>query len=304
MTSHLHPLIISGAPRSGTSLLYNLFDGHPDVSWLLNEAFLFEYLFDLGPGADILLDAVPPDLDTLISGLRDKQVMPPLHEPYRQSKALGSMSEIELDANWDEAAFRRALEADRGTSVGDLWRYFVSALLAGTGETARRFACLKSPDFGKSTIAALDLIPEARGLIILRDPLHSLDSLKRSREMRGQKLLSWPALAAAIRHFQELHERLAAADKKRLMWLRYEDLVADPAHHMRAIADWLEIAWDDCLLAPTMRGAHWPGISSFAATDGIETSPAARPLQSLDAHEQAVARKHLAAFRAEFGYDQ
>ena len=26
------PLIVSGAPRSGTSLLYNLFDGHPEVA--------------------------------------------------------------------------------------------------------------------------------------------------------------------------------------------------------------------------------------------------------------------------------
>lgn len=301
-TDPLTPLIISGAPRSGTSLLYNLFDGHPEVSWLLNEAFLFEYLFDLGEDAALMLDCLPRDPETLVAGLRDKQVMPPLHEPYRQSRKLGSMSEIELPASWDEDAFRAALAGPRGDDVAGLWRFLVRTMLAGTGEPARRYACLKSPDFGKSTAAALRHVPDARGLVILRDPLYSLDSLKRSREMRGEKLLSWPAFAATLHQFRMLHRRIADADPARLKCLRYEDLVADPKSTMEGVADWLGIAWDACLTEPTMRGETWPGISSFAATEGIETRPAERPIQSLTPEEQAVARERLHPFRSAFGY--
>ncbi len=149
--SESHPLIISGAPRSGTSLLYNLFDGHPEVNWLVDEGFLFEYLDDIGAGSvEVFLDAVPDDVDTLVDGLRDKQVIPPLHLPYLQSVKRGSVSEVAIDAPWDEDAFRAVLARPREPGVAGLWRWLVAACLAGMGESPKTFACMKSPDYGKS----------------------------------------------------------------------------------------------------------------------------------------------------------
>lgn len=298
------PLVISGAPRSGTSLLYNLFDGHSHVAWLVDEGYLFEYLHDLGPtGTAVFLDAMPNDMEHLVAGLRDRQVIPPLHEPYRQSKQRGSISEIEIAAHWDECAFRSALAKSRGDGVADLWRRLVLACLAGTGTPPKPFACLKSPDYGKSLRAATDLIPQARGIVIVRDPLHAIDSLKRSRELRGEKLLSWPQLALNIRAFQEMLERVDGAPQERVTWMRYETLIAEPDSAMRGLARWLGIPFEDCLLKPTMHGRNWPGISSFEPTNGIETAPAERPVQSLTGEEQALIRKHLVAFRERFGYD-
>ena len=78
------PLIISGAPRSGKSLLYTLIEGHSEVSWLIDEGLLFEYLYQiraLGPaGAEILLASARRGLDDFILGIRDKQVMPPVEK--------------------------------------------------------------------------------------------------------------------------------------------------------------------------------------------------------------------------------
>lgn len=197
------PLIISGAPRSGTSLLYNLFDGHSQVAWLVDEGFLFEYLDDLGTDAtDIFLDALPADIDPLVAGLRDKQVMPPAHLAYQQSKERGSVSEVEIEAPWDEDAFRAALAESGEASVAGLWRRLVTAWLAGMGEPSKSFACMKSPDYGKSAAGALGTIQESRAIIIFRDPLYAIDSLKRSRELRGDKLLTWPLIAQNIRSFQ------------------------------------------------------------------------------------------------------
>lgn len=298
-----YPLIISGAPRSGTSLLYNLFDGHSEVAWLVDEGYLFEYLHEFCPdAADVFVDFVPDDIQALVAGLRDKQVMPPVHRPYSQSLNRGTVSEVAIDAPWDEAAFEEALSRATDPGIAGLWRRMVSALLAGMAQPVRRFACLKSPDYGKSIESALALIGEARGIVIVRDPLYALDSLKRSRELRREQLLTWPLLARHVRSFQQMHDRLGGTDRSRLMVVRYETLVAEPEPAMREIAGWLEIPFEPCLLEPTMRGQHWPGISSFRNTEGIDQRTSERPIEALTTGEQQLIRKHLADFRSAHGY--
>ncbi|MGE4221360.1 MAG: sulfotransferase [Alphaproteobacteria bacterium] len=299
----LTPLIISGAPRSGTSLLYNLFDGHPEVSWLGDEGFLFEYVRDLGDGAELFLKALPEDVGALVDGLRDKQVMPPLDAPYVQSAERGSVSAVRIEWPWDESAFRRALSGPRPRTVDALWRWLAGACAAGLGQAPRRFGCMKSPDFGKSAEAMLRWCPQGRALIIVRDPLYSLDSLKRSRELRREKLLSWPLLALQVRRFQEMHHLIRTADPARLKVVRYETLVQDADRTMREIADWIGIGFDEALLRPTMHGQSWPGISSFKPTSGIQTTPVERPLAALSDAERHFAASALADLRHSFGYN-
>lgn len=300
----LVPLIVSGAPRSGTSLLYNLFDGHSAVNWMVDEGFLFEYLHDLAPAPpSAMIDAVPRDIDALIAGIRDKQILPPLHEDYSQSAAQGSMSEVHIETNWSEDRFRKALSGPRPDDIIGLWRFLSGAVLAGDGQELRRYACMKAPDFGKSTDAALAMIPDARGLVILRDPLRSLDSLKRSRELRGEKLLTWPQFALSVASFHALHERIGRMDPLRGKVIRYEDLLTTPEETVRDIADWLDIPFEPVLLKPTMRGRTWPGISSFRPSDGLETSFATRTVKALTEEEARYIRGALSTFRSEFGYE-
>lgn len=298
------PFVISGAPRSGTSLLYNLFDGHSEVAWLVDEGYLFEYLYDLSPeGAQIFIDAMPADVKNLAAGLRDRQVIPPLHEPYRQSEERGSVSRIELPTNWDERAFLAALaESAPEAGIPGVWSRLVFSCLSGLKEAPKRYACLKAPDYGKSARAATELISDARAVVVIRDPLYALDSLKRSRELRGEKLLSWPQLALNIHYFQQMLERIDEP-RDRTIVVRYESLVADPEKTLRGITDWLGISFEECLLEPTMRGVPWPGISSFEPTTGIQTDPARRPIKALSEDEQALIRLHLGDFRRRFGYD-
>jgi len=297
------PLVISGAPRSGTSLLYNLFDGHSQISWLVDEGFFFEYLHDLGPaGGQTLLDLVPHDIDALVHGLRDKQVFPPLDQPYVQSVGKGTVSEVRIEPVWDEAQFRAGLANIRRGSVAELWHDLVAAHMGAMDQPVRRFACLKAPDFGKTAHAAITHIGKARALIILRDPLRSLDSLKQSRALRQAKQLSWPALALYARNFQLMYERIDSLPPDRLMVLRYEDLVADVQGMMDRIADWAGLPFEDCLTQPTMRGQHWPGISSFEKTDGIDARPASRPLMALTPAEAEAIERQLSEHLVKYGY--
>lgn len=136
----------------------------------------------------------------------------------------------------------------------------------------------------------------------MRNPVFAIDSLRQTRRLRGEKQLSWPNLALIIRQFQKLHDRVGTLAGDRFLWVRYESLVAEPDVVMRRIADWLDIPFEPCLTEPTMLGNWWPGLSSFAATKGIESTPARREIMTLSPREVDVIRKHLAAFNDTFGY--
>lgn len=298
------PLVISGAPRSGTSLLYNLFDGHTDISFLMIEGYLFEKIFDIGvSNANLFVAAARCSLDQFISGLRKHHLMPPLHVPYEQNTDYGTVSNHHLKFEWDEDRFRESLNSNlsRLKTVHDLWRILVIAYMSGLNAPICRYGCLKSPDYGKSVTAALNNIHEARGIVILRHPLLALDSLKRSRELRGEKELTWPEFARCIAEMREMLERLTESPRESVQWIRYEQLVKDPEGTMRGLAEWLGINFEPSLLEPTMLKKSWPGISSFQLTSGVDAAPANRTPQVLNKEEIALAVDALRRFE-DFGY--
>jgi len=72
--SCLRPLLLSGAPRSGTTLIYTLFDSHPEILWLVSEGYLFEYLHDIRPhNAPLFVRAARGSPERLVEGLRNSQ---------------------------------------------------------------------------------------------------------------------------------------------------------------------------------------------------------------------------------------
>jgi hypothetical protein len=300
----LAPLVLSGSPRSGTTLIYTLFDSHPEVLWLVSEGHFFEYLHDLGAAnAGLFVRAAGGSPERLVEGLRDREMMPSLHLPYRQDE--GTTSKLEVAIPWSERRFWASLRRNGPIvprSVRDLWALLAEAYAAGLGAGGgARYACLKSPDYGKSAVAAVEHVPDARGIVIVRDPIKTLDSLKRSRDMRGAKRLTWSRLAEVIAELNAMADRVAAADPRRLRWFRYEALVREPGRLMRELAEWLGIAFAPSLTAPTILGAPWPGHSSFAPTDGVSTAPLERAVMTLEPAERDFIEGGLDRFRAVFG---
>lgn len=300
----LAPLVLSGSPRSGTTLIYTLFDSHPDLLWLVSEGYFFEYLHDIGSvNAALFLNAARGSVEHLVEGLRDREMMPSLHLPYRQDE--GTTSKFEIEIPWSEERFWARLSVNGAIapkSVCDLWTLLAQAYAAGLGTNAEaRYAVLKSPDYGKSAVSAVKHIPEARGIVIVRDPVRTLDSLKRSRDMRGAKRLTWSRLAEVVAELNAMAERVAAADPRRVRWFRYEALVREPKKIMRELADWLGISFTPSLTEPTILGAPWPGHSSFAPTEGVSTAPLDRAMTALDGGEREFIQAGLGRFRAVFG---
>jgi hypothetical protein len=301
--SDLAPLVISGAPRSGTTLLYNLFDGHPDINWLVTEGYIFEYLFDLmDVDPAILVSASRRDLTGVLEGIRDRDVLPPLHIPVSHDASKGSVVESHYEVSWSESVYRDILSSHRAHTPEQLWRNYIAASVAGLGDVPRRFACLKAPDYAKSASSATRLIDSARAIVIVRNPFFAIDSLKKSRLMRGVKLLSWPTLALVVGEYLRILRRVGECPVHRVKVLKYEDLVRDTEKNMQDIAAWLDIDFDKCLTTPTVLGESWFGASAFRPAQGVDSAMSDRPLETLTGPDIDLIKQYLQPFLQHFEY--
>lgn len=270
----MRPLILSGPPRSGTTLFSALLDGHSDINWFPDEGYFFEHAhrnpdFAAAAGCD------------LIAGIRDRGIMPPLHAP------LSDFPTLKLE--WSEDRFRSALSPTPPKTVRGLWDYLCNAYMCGLDYRPRRFVTMKAADYGRSVFGALAHFPEARGVIIVRDPIDALNSLKAYRLKYSRRLLTWPTLAEAVDDMNTLarHDLI-----DRCLVVRYEDFSGNCEPTMRALCDWLGIDFEPTLLTPSMMGVPWSNNSSFQGERAAVLTLA----------ERKFIRQASAPFCAAFGY--
>jgi len=290
-------LIISGPPRSGTTLFYNLFDAHPQVNSLLTEGFFFEHIYDLGrENIGIYLDAFKMPLDDILAGMRDRDIMPPTHKPLVEDR--------NLNIPWNEKVYRKEIDTIVPISIERLWSGLVGAHLSALGLQDKKYICMKAPDYGKSAIAALEHIERAKAIIIVRHPLKAFDSLKKIRLKLKHKILTWPSFATIVKEMNEMPSRISKSDPERLRWIRYEDVVSDVKGTMGDIAAWLGISFKNTLVRPTLFGKTWNGYSSYKINRGISTAPLNRSINCLTSAETKYILQHVSTYSDFFSYSE
>lgn len=289
------PLVLAGPPRSGTTLFSAFLDGHSEINWLPDEGFFFEHLHALsGENFERFVRAAALGSESLLEGLRDRALMPPLHRP------LSDFPSLQYD--WSEQRFRAVVESRKPRSVSELWALLRDAYLAGLGYTPRRYVSLKAADYGRSIFGALDHFSDARGIVIVREPIATLNSLKAYRQKRNVKLLTWPTLVQAIVDMNRLAALADRYSSDHLRILRYEDFTTDIEITMRGVCDWLGIRFEPVLLQPSMMSHPWTSNSSFGTGEsGIAPLPDKR-VTMMSPAERDYALWALEPFRSRFGY--
>jgi hypothetical protein len=290
----LLPLILSGPPRSGTTMFSALLDGHPEINWFLDEGFFFEHLHN--HGSQFIQDFVKASgfgTEKLIEGIRDRSLMPPTYKPPSDFPS--------LKYPWSEDAFRRVLQKNSQRSARDLWVMLRDAYMAGLGYQPRRYVTMKAADYGRSVFGALDNFSEARGVIIVREPVAMLNSLKVYREKHSRNLLTWPTLCEAVVAMNKLAAAVDRYERSRLRVFRYEDVVKSAEPELRALCGWLGIEFDPVLLIPSMMGQPWTNNSSFAAGASGVSDIAERKMALSEAEREFISSS-LDPFAQRFGY--
>ena len=269
-------VFVTGAQRTGTTLLERLLGGHPRLS-ILSQPFPLvfvevkrQFLQSLGatpadvryPLGHLFLEGryTPADFAAFLSGYRP--------DAGALRRLFGDMAAFSGQYTRQEpnrvAAVLEALEpGDFAATAAQLYRAFA------TKPDADRFG-------GKETICE-EFLPYLldRGwacLVIVRDPRDVLASLNHGRgpEVAGRlkptlfNLRNWRKSVAFALHL-EAHPCFA--------WVRYEDLVRHPAAALAPVAAAAGVSpFSDAMLAAPLRdasGVPWSGNSSHGLHRGL-----------------------------------
>ena len=259
------PLLLCGHPKSGTSLVLALLDGHPDLVVLPEET---KYFSAIHPRAQRATAA----------WLREETRV------GRLSRAQDEAFELGLDlGDVDAGVLDRELERlwTPGREPAELLPAVALAYAAATRAGPRRYWVEKTPLHEHHLGTAIALWPDLRAIHVVRDPRDVHASFKAKRLSRGRGL-SVATSALRMRRSLAAWDRFAARHPERGLLLRYEDLVRDPAAAMRGVADFLGVGWNDALVSPTLAGRAWGGNSRIdRAIEGVSTKPVGRYAETL-----------------------
>jgi hypothetical protein len=151
--------------------------------------------------------------------------------------------------------------------------------------------CVLTPDQLRRVFGA------HRMILSVRDPRAVYCSLRCHRPVRDSRK-TIPAFCRAW----EKSVRCYHLGEPSVVSFRFEDLVDDPDKVMRSVSQELGIAFDECLLTPTLLGRATPANTSFSRAEGIDPSAAAGWRGHLELRERVLIEGRLGALMQRLGY--
>jgi hypothetical protein len=230
------PVFVLGYYKSGTTLMLDLLDGHPELLALPGESRHFTSF-------------VREDGDPIrrLHALWIRNTVTPYGLPPRWL-----LGKPEPGADPYDAFGRDLVAYARARGQRDLLATAAQALAVATGREPRRWV-EKTPTHELQLAPILAAYPNARFVHIVRDPRSTVDSISHyeSEEPIVDALTAAAELARSFDAALSGERRLG----DRYTVVRYEDLVADPASTMTRVAAALDVANAQSLTIPTTFGA-------------------------------------------------
>lgn len=223
--SDVSPIFVVGAPRSGTTLLSRILDGHPALG-IADELIYFDIILNVR--------SVIPELDTPERIERLFQLLPKMdHVPFWQG-----MEQVLAET-------RRRLLADPAPSYPRFYLLLMQVYADQRG--AVRFG-EKTPWNVRHLDEIVALFPQARIIHLVRDPRANVASrrkLPRTSRDVVTAAVKWKLDVLAGRRFATGPNATPA----NYIEQRYEDLVADPEPQVRRLCAFIGEPFDPRMLA-------------------------------------------------------
>jgi len=289
-----HAVVVCGFMKSGTTLLLQLLDGHPDLFCLPGDTHLGAVLRGAG---DV---PAPDDAASWSAYWLGRMVNPTGQAPFW---FLG-----EDDANYSRflhhlTYWRNILGAGpRGAFLAVVFAAFCNAPHAPALPKAW---VEKTPGEEGAIETIRGAFPAARFIHVVRDPLDNLASLKRLYAFRNW---DWNAQSVAWglrRSLQAGLEHLARLGPERYHLVKYEDLLDAPEVQMGRIARFLSIEMSETLLRPSVGGQPARSNTMFEerrAVGRIVARPARSPGTGLDRRDRREALAVVGPLASRLGY--
>lgn len=236
------PVFLTGYPKSGTTLLLSLLDGHHALNVFPRETLFFiralpELQADRERGLRRFVERI---FKEALFGLDD------VLEDHIGAERYA----VELRRKWESTDFDLTRFIDIAVETyGDL-----------IGRSKRAFWVEKTPhtEFFVPMIQAW--YPQALTIHCIRDPRATYSAILAWNEREGRRVSiprfvsQWSASWRAVKRNQAILPQLV---------LKYEDLVTDTRTSMESVCDFLGIDFADSLLHPTLEGRPFRGNSMY-----------------------------------------
>jgi hypothetical protein len=241
-TSQFAPLLVTGAGRSGTTLLMSLLSKHPEILVAREAASEFRQATYLWYAAHVLTgpanfdysmkpDAFENPVDQVAIG----------YNPYTShvyGRQLGSSAVLE----WQDRDFAAAT-CDFICKQIDI---FVSALARDYGKTRVRYYAEKTL-VSRALNFVRNIYPDEREIFILRDPRDVFISAREFNRRRGGESFGRDKIPTDVEWLLgicrdvEVVARSYESSRSRGIRVRYEDLIRETRREVARIVGWLEI---------------------------------------------------------------
>ena len=231
------PVFILGYYKSGTTLLLDLLDGHPELIALPGESWYF----------DRLAAASASDREAWLRKLHARSIWNTITPNGLPPRWLLGLPTADSDP-YDQVG-RLLVAFARSQPERDPLAAVAQALAVITGATPRLWV-EKTPTHEFYVDRILSTYPGARFLHVVRDPRSNMTSIANFGAAVVDPSTGAAELARSFRAALAGRSRFGT----RYTIVRYEDMVTDTEAVMRSIADALDIAYDDRLLIPTSLG--------------------------------------------------
>jgi hypothetical protein len=269
------PLFIVGNDRSGTTMLRLILDRGPDVAIPPESMFLTDLADRRADGGPRTPEAVRALVDEIWRHPKVRLWQLPGDPPEPPPGLTG------LDA------YRFAVEAP------------FRAYAARHGKP--RWGD-KTPHYVHHVDALLEVWPDARFVVLVRDGRDVALSLKRMPFGPNNAWAAGPWWARGIRAGADAQRR----HPEQVRTVRYEDLVADPERRVREICAFLELAYEPQMLdlAQADRSRVVPDQSGWFPTlfEGVNTRSAGRWQTEMPERDQRLFALHARAELEALGY--
>jgi Sulfotransferase family len=290
------PVFICGHHRTGTTLLSELLDGHPELVVLPSEGTYFTSFGYVARSSPTRQD-VERFLVEWIARLVDPNYEP--HFKIGRSGPAGNPSVLFARRffGWHAEMIRASRERASFAVLLSL----VAAFDDMSPAPRRRRMWVEKTPLNERHVDRLALFSEARFIQLVRDPAATLASLVQAQRASGMEVDA-AGDARRIGLSLGLARRNMRRLPKRYLVVRYEDLVGNPALQMEQVRSFLGISRDASLATPTVLGLPVRANSSFDAGEPGVIRPL-RPPPTLRPREAMLIGAFAASAARALGYE-
>jgi len=273
------PIFVSGLRKSGTSMVKNLLDGHPDLfTYPPNELHFFRY----------------SEHDSVV---KDKQGR--ANSPADLCDQLAGIDFVQRMAEESSDDYRPQIDIDRfnelvanhqPTEYPEVYKALFESMARAASHFEGNFEdCRPTSKTVLETEFFSELrewFPDLKFVYVLRSPYGHFASARNSMRLQSgtgegseMGILSdpYPFVGSELRRMQLSYyfaEKFARLHPEQFYVLIYDEILADPEPTLRDLAAFLGIDYHESLTNPTICGEPWGGNSWYVEEfEGIDPSP-------------------------------